>query len=388
MKKDSIWTPQYIALFGVNTFTAFSFYMITTLLSKYIVGIGASLATAGAVVGAFSITSLLIRPVTGYLADGYNKKKLILISSGMSAVATFGYIITGHMGIIMLFRIIHGIGFGISSTAVISLASEYIPKNKMGQGIGYFGLSQVFASAIAPGIGIMIMNYLEIKATFIIAGAIAIVSVLLIIILPYGRSNLSEKKKFEISFGRLLCTDVLHFSGISAIYSFINGVISAFLLLFAEQQGIADVSLYFTVCAVFLFLVRPFSGKIMDRKGLKIVLYPALALSFTSMLVLSRATTLSVILLSGILRSIGQGAAQPSLQAASIKVVGKDRTGVATSTYYLGGDIGQGLGPIIGGLIASAYGYSSLFVLCALMFIAGGILFFVFGGQKSGKTEI
>ncbi len=48
-------------------------------------------------------------------------------------------------------RIIHGIGFALSSTASVALAAEYIPRDKMGEGIGYLGISTVISSTVVPG---------------------------------------------------------------------------------------------------------------------------------------------------------------------------------------------------------------------------------------------
>jgi len=86
---------------------------------------------------------------------------------------------------------------------------------------------------------------------------------------------------------------------------------------------------------------------------------------------LSYSTTLLFVLISAVLRALGQGAAQPSLQAACIKKVGKSKAGVATSTFYLGADVAQGISPIIGGFVAVLFNYQSTFVLSALVLMAG-----------------
>ena len=89
-----------------------------------------------------------------------------------------------------------------------------------------------------------------------------------------------------------------------------------------------------------------------------------------------------MIIATGILRAIGQGAAQPSLQAGCINRVGRDRSGVATSTYFLGGDVGQGIGPMIGGLIlaqvAGNMGYQLMFWFCATIMVIAMVYFFFF----------
>jgi MFS family permease len=98
------------------------------------------------------------------------------------------------------------------------------------------------------------------------------------------------------------------------------------------------------------------------------------------MFLLGRSTSLWLILLTSLLRAVGQGAAQPSLQAGCINYVGREKSGVATSTYFLGGDIGQGVGPMIGGAIlgqvAGLAGYQIVFSLCGVLILLAMTYFY------------
>ena len=125
----------------------------------------------------------------------------------------------------------------------------------------------------------------------------------------------------------------------------------------------------------------------MDKKGIRMTVLPAMLLTALSMVVLARSTSFVMILLSAILRAVGQGTAQPSLQAGCINYIGRDRSGVATSTYYLFGDVGQGTGPMLGGILLEAVsgirGYQLLFYACAALLFLGFIIFEVFSRRKA-----
>jgi len=167
--------------------------------------------------------------------------------------------------------------------------------------------------------------------------------------------------------------------------SFVNGIISSYLVLFADAQGIKGVSIYFTVYAVFLFLVRPVAGKLMDAKGIRYTVFPGMLLTALSMFLLGISSTIWLVLLTSLLRAIGQGAAQPSLQAGCINHVGRERSGVATSTYFLGGDIGQGFGPMVAGAmlaqIVGVAGYRFVFSFCGFLILAA-MVYFYFASKK------
>lgn len=81
----------------VNFMTAFSFYMIVSLLSKYLMGIGLSLSVAGMIIGLFSITSLVIRPFTGFMTDNFSKKWLVIVATVMTVGGTMGYFLTDSL---------------------------------------------------------------------------------------------------------------------------------------------------------------------------------------------------------------------------------------------------------------------------------------------------
>lgn len=390
-EKEKLWNLQFISLFIVNTLNSFGFYMIMSILSKYLTGTGISLSMAGVVVGMFSITSLIMRPFCGILSDRLNKIKLLIIALLLETIGVFGYAFFTAVQIIILFRIINGIGFCIVSTALIALAIDYIPKKNMGEGIGYLGISQVISSAVAPGIGIEVANITGYKGLFMISSLFTLAGALMVFALrkSMGQSMAGIKKKAaqKFSLNQILAVDVLGYTAVSAAYSFINGIIASYLLLFAEERNIMSIGIYYTVCAVCLFIFKPFSGKLVDKKGLAVAVYPAIILTGISMFLLSRSTGIGIIIISGILRSIGQGTAMPALQAECIRQVEKERSGVATSTYYLGGDVAQGLGPMIGGAAAGFMGYKMMFDGCGILMLSMIVAFYFVEKRHREKSS-
>ena len=171
---DKLWNKKYVCLVFVNTLSGFSFYMIMSLLTSYLTEIGNTVSVAGLVVGLFSITSLAVRPFTGYISDNYNKKFLLILGMAVTGVSVAGYV----------------------STGIVSLASEYIPASRFNQGIGYLGLGQIISSAIGPGLGVAIMNRLDIRYSFFVAAAFAFAGVLLLALFKYKPDI--RKKEFGL----------------------------------------------------------------------------------------------------------------------------------------------------------------------------------------------
>lgn len=383
-KSGKLWNKNYLLLMIENLFAAFSFNMISTILSQYLVKLGATLTIAGIIIGMFSITALLIRPVSGLASDRYSKRNILIASNLLIGISELGYILSNQIAVIFVFRILHGIAFGMSGTASVALASEIIPKKRTGEGIGYIGLGQIMAVAVAPGFGIMISDRLGYSATFIAAFVLAVIASLLLIPFNRGKSTVSsnpvnppQKLKGKGLLQSLVAKEVIVFSIISGVMSLNNGIVTAYILLFSKQVHIEDISAYFTVTAIVMLIIRPLSGKIMDRRGLKILVYPAFVIGILAMFLHGLSVTIGILLLAAVLKAIASSTIQSCLLAECINRVGVERSGVATSTYYIGADIGQGIGPVIGGMIATSFGYNNMFFFCGIVTFLGGMLFFV-----------
>lgn len=383
-----LWNKQYILVLLISTLSSFSFFMVATILSKYLVGIGTTIALAGVIVGLFSLTSLFSRPFCGLMADRLNNVWLLVASNALMFIGVLGLALTKNIALIFFFRILSGLGFAVGSTVQVSLIIRFIPENRMGEGIGYMGISMLISTACAPAMGLAIADLAGMQATFLTAAALPALTCVFLLFLkdlaPIPPSV--EKKKIELR--DFFEPKALFFTLPYSTLSFVNGIISSYLVLFADAQGIKGISIYFTLYAVFLFLVRPVAGKLMDAKGIRYTVFPGMLLTAISMFLLGYSSTLWLVLVTCLLRAVGQGAAQPSLQAGCINYVGRDRSGVATSTYFLGGDVGQGFGPMVAGAmlaqIAGVPGYRFVFSFCGgLILIA--MVYFYFAARKRNQ---
>ena len=376
---QKLWNKQYILVLIISTLSSCSFYMVVTILSKYLTGIGLSIALAGVIVGLFSLTSLFSRPFCGLMADRLNNVWLLVASNILMALGLLGLAFTRNVTLIFVFRILSGLGFAVGSTVQVSLIIRFIPKDKMGEGIGYMGISQLIGSACAPAVGLAIANAVGMQQTFIAAALLPALTCLLLLFMKDLHQPKPQASQ-TIALRDIIEPKALPFTLPYSTLSFVNGIISSYLVLYADERGIAGISVYFTVYAVFLFLVRPLAGKLMDAKGIQYTVFPGMVITALSMFLLGRSTALWMILLTSLLRAVGQGAAQPSLQAGCINHVGRERSGVATSTYFLGGDIGQGIGPMIGGAIlgqvAGLAGYQLVFSLCGVLILLAMTYFY------------
>ena len=387
---SKLWNTNFIILLGINVLSSMAFNLVTPLLSKYAINLGASVSVAGVIVGLFAITALFIGPFSGILTDRTNKKYLMIIAAFMNGIATLGYSLAPNIGVMILFRILHGVSFSITITSNLVWISDFIPIKKMGEGIGYFGIAQIIATAFGPQLGIIASNQFGISKTFMFAAILQIIASICMNFVSNKNQNSKENtsvKKNKIRLKDIIAFEILPLSLIGGLFSMGNGLVSSFLVLLGEQRQISGVGIYFTVNALFLLFTRPLSGKLYDKKGLTIILYPALLFSCLESLLLGHANALWMIILAAVVKAFGQGTAQPALQAESLRKLGSQRKGVASSTFYIGASIGQGFGPLLGGVIASTYGYSGMFNFSALLMLCG-ILAYAIYNKRIDKSDM
>ena len=180
-----------------------------------------------------------------------------------------------------------------------------------------------------------------------------------------------EKKAMPISV-------IMVFMGIA--YA---GVISFFNSFAIEIQLQDAASVFFTVYAVFLFVSRPFTGRLLDLKGDNIVIYPALILFALSLLLLSQAHSGLVLLLAGVLLALGFGTVMSCGQAIAVKESPRHRIGLATSTFFICVDGGMGIGPFIAGVIIPSVGFRGMYLTLAVVVFLSIILYYFVHGKKA-----
>lgn len=375
-----MWNSSFILLIVINSLQFVGFTMIIPVLPKYAVDIGASLAVAGLVAGIFSFTALIARPIGGAIADRVNKKKLIIGANIVMAAALLGYSVSASMGLLFFFRIVHGAAFAVSNTTTIAWATTFMPKKRLGEGIGYLSLSFILAQTIGPALGLWIAGEYGFKLSFFSSLLFLLSATALISAIKAKVVSVEEQrqKKGRIRFDELIAVKVLIFAALAAILAVMSGQLATFIALIGEERRIGGIALYFTVVSLTLLFIRPIVGKLSDRIKLSYLVYPAFLFSAAALVIIAQASQLWMILIAAVMVAMGGYGLMPALQATCVKKLGPTRAGQAVSTHMVGTDIGMGLGPILGGMISGIWGYAAMLYMTALLMPLGMIAYCIY----------
>lgn len=381
-KKKSIWTKDFIGITIINFLIFSGFQMLIPTLPLYVKSLGGTNTVIGWITGITTIACILIRPVAGNYLDKNGRKWVFLIGLGVVVSATFSYKWLPMIGALLALRFIHGLGWGVASTASNTVATDIIPKERFGEGMGYFSLSGSIAMAMAPGIGLFVYGHSGVTGLTQLSAALVIAAMILAYFIHYRaveKQENSMKKKMPYERASFRPSFIMMFVTVTF------GSITGFISLYAMDQGISNIGLFFMVYSAAILLTRPVFGRLIDRLGFDVAMYPGLIALFVAMVLLSQAATMSMFLVVAFVYGVGFGAVLSSLQTMAVINAPKDRLGAANATFFTGFDAGIGVGAVAGGVIATMWGYSQMFLTFSLLLIVVGILYF-FTGMKRDKS--
>lgn len=378
-RPTKLWNAKYLTFIALQTLNFALLYFTFPVIPKYSVSLGYDLSQAGVLAGGFAIASLIARPVTGFCIDNLDRKKVLIVAITLCGLSTAALSFTSNIWILLVFRLIYGAAFAFSSTTLFSCGTDCIPQDKTAEGVGYFGLGIAVSAAIGPPIGLWLNGLVGPKILFYIMAGLSILTVVIILFVPITRlegTNPQPKQKLGVT--SFIEKKVIIFAVLVIPFAFSNGFINSFITMTAEERNISGISAFFTVFAIAMMALKPLSGKMQDKFGLSSVLIPAFICTAVASGIISVSTSLALMIVSALLLAFGQGAGQPSLQSATISTVEQARQGVAIGTYYLGLDIGNGIGNIAGGTVAELLGYKGAYLLCAATLVAGLIIYTIY----------
>ncbi|WP_067727981.1 MFS transporter [Oceanobacillus damuensis] len=373
-KQNKIWTRDFLFICFANFFVFLGFQMTLPTIPLFVKELGGSDQMVGVIVGIFTFSALLIRPYAGHALETKGRRFVYMAGLSMFVLSVGAFAFAASMVLLIIIRMLQGIGWGFSTTAGGTIATDLIPPKRRGEGMGYFGLSGNIALAFGPALGLTLAGIIPFSHLFLICAAFGFIALLFSSKIRYKAVEESPHKtqtmKLDIFEKTALQPSILLFFITVAF-----GGIATFLPLHAMEQNVSGIQLYFLFFAIFLMLSRTFAGKLYDRKGHIYIFLPGSLLVFVSMLLLSWLPNTATLLLAASLFGLGFGGLQPALQAWAVDRAPDNRKGMANATFFSSFDLGVGIGAVVFGQIASYYSYGAIYLASAGSVVAAVIIY-------------
>lgn len=367
-----LWTRDLVLIILVNLCIFTNHIMSLSTFPFFIQSLGGSEAIAGICAAAFAFVAVIIRPFVGWWLDNGVRKAALVTGLLLLGAAPLGYVFVPVLSMSIAFRMLHGIGLSFSNSTTATVASDVICRPRFAEGMGYFGMATALASAIAPALGLSLMEGFGFGTLYAVAAGIAGLGLVLFAFVRTRKVNVSKKK---LNLRTIINRDSLPATATMFVFMLTFGALENFVAIFAAENSLPSGSIYFIVMSVMLLVVRVTLGKLVDQRGEAIFVYTCNTAMLVAFLLLALVPNTATYILSAVLAGYAFGGLEPSLQSMAVHTSTDETRGSANSTFLCGYDIGYGLGGGLAGSLITAMGYSSMWMIVSLACVASVLIY-------------
>lgn len=382
--KPRLWTASFIKICLVNFFIFVNFHALLPTFPFFVTHLGGDAVAIGIATALFSLASIIARPFVGWLIDTRGRLTILLIGLIGMALIPFGYFFSVGIAWAIFFRTLHGIFHATSSNASNTWVADILPPKRMGEGLGMYGLSMAISTALAPAMGLMLMNILGFRPLFMTASGASFIALIISITISNRQYKLSNE---PLQWNRLFERMSLPASVTQFLFMIVYGVVEVYVAFYADRHNLPSGGIYFILVAVATVLTRFILGHTVDRRGEAILVYTGNAAIVLGTILLVLTPNVPSFILSALLLGYSFGAVQPSLQTMALHSVSPDRRGAANSTFFVAFDLGIAIGGFLAGFLAKNFGYDTMFLIISLFGIASTIYYYKFGRRHPSSLN-
>lgn len=395
-QKEKLFNAGFIGITLINFFVYMVYYLLVTIIAFVASDkLHASTSAAGLATGIYIIGTLLARLYFGKTIEMMGRKAVLRWGAIFYLITTILYFWIPGMAVLYIIRFFNGFFYGMVSTATNTIVTAYIPKSRQGEGINYYGLSTALAAALGPFIGSIILHATNFTLTLIVCVILVAISTVGALLFPAKNIEITDSMREaskDWSISSLLERRVYVISVVGFFMGLSYAAVVGFLNSYAASGELAEgivvwSSFFFLVYALVVAITRPILGRVFDRYGESSVLYPSYIFLAIGCWVLSLIADINnvavagiLMLIAGALIGLGYGNFMSNGQAVCLKLVTKpSRVGVALSTYFIGLDLGLGIGPFFHGMLHSAFGtFANVYIVAGCIAILSLVLYKIF----------
>jgi predicted MFS family arabinose efflux permease/cytidylate kinase len=374
--QEKLWTGSFIKICLVNFFVFVNFHALLPTFPFFVTYLGGDAVAIGVATALFSTASIVSRPFIGWLVDTKGRRTLLVAGLIGMSLLPMGYFVATGIAFAVLLRTIHGAFHAASSNAASTWVADIVPRSRMGEGLGMYGLSMAVSTAVAPAMGLYVMGRFGFRPLFAIATTAAVLALLIGLSISDRSYKLSAK---PLKISQLFEKDSVPASITQFFFMMAYGVIEVYVAIYAQGNQLPSGGIYFIGIAIATVLTRIATGRVIDRQGEGILVYTGNAAIIVGILLLVFMHNTPCYLASALLLGYSFGAIQPSLQTMSMHIVAPDRRGAASSTFFCAFDFGIAIGGFLAGMLVKHFGYNVMFICISFSCVCSLVYYHLFG---------
>jgi MFS family permease len=349
------------------------FYLFPLFLNQF----HPSKSLVGLIMGIHSVTAITVRPLFGRLLDKRGGRKVAMGGLLIMIASLPGFYLIESAGMLALvLRALNGIGWGVSTTALLAICSELSPADRMAHSLGIIGVAGIISSAAGPMLAEEVLHRSNFHVVFSVSLGALIISAIFVFAIktkPPGQPSGRIKQSGHMSAYPMVILLVI--AAMPIVHGAVRGTVLNFIALFGAGLGFSRVGPFFLAFSIAAVITRLGIGDISDRYGRKRVIIPSAFLISLNLLWIAGIHNYWAFVLSGFFAGLGQGLIFPALSTYVIDFLGHENKGLALGLYLSLFDVGMGIGSPIFGWISDAAGYRTMYVVAGCLCVFLTIIF-------------
>lgn len=366
----------------------FSVMFVTPLINGYALSLGADSILAGIITGSMSIVSIFLRPIAGNLVDLYSKYCLSLIGGILILIGVSGYWLVNTSGLLILFRLINGTGFVLATICMTTWLAFLVPRRFVGEAMGFYGLMNALAMAVAPLIAINSYKVIGYRYSMMIA---SLAAVIMLIMIKFVKNHAIPQNKLSlknIKHIRIIQKDTIPVALLMLFFSIPYFATQADLVEYVAMRKLSvSVGYFFLIYALSLLIIRIWLKRFFDTIAFGFWFWLSLIAMIIFLISVAFMKNNFIMLIAAVALSIGYGVIYSINQTTALLLSPLDQQGLASSTVYLGLDLGMASAPILGGIIASTIPHFYFYPIMLIMVPFVLVIYFIYRKKLNGAIQ-
>lgn len=387
-KTKSIYTVDVILVMAASFLFMFSVMFVTPLINGYALSLGADSILAGIITGSMSIVSMFLRPIAGNLVDLYSKYCLSLIGGILILIGVSGYWLVNTSGLLILFRLINGTGFVLATICMTTWLAFLVPRRFVGEAMGFYGLMNALAMAVAPLIAINSYKVIGYRYSMMIA---SLAAVIMLIMIKFVKNHAIPQNKLSlknIKHIRIIQKDTIPVALLMLFFSIPYFATQADLVEYVAMRKLSvSVGYFFLIYALSLLIIRIWLKRFFDTIAFGFWFWLSLIAMIIFLISMAFMKNNFIMLIAAVALSIGYGVIYSINQTTALLLSPLDQQGLASSTVYLGLDLGMASAPILGGIIASTIPHFYFYPIMLIMVPFVLVIYFIYRKKLNGAIQ-
>ena len=381
-RPGTLLTPAFVAL----TLSDLAYFVaggaLIGVTPFFVTGpLGGGPAGVGLAVGAFSLTTLVLRPLAGRWVDRHGRRPLLVGGAVLFAVLVLGHLMVAQLAWLVVLRLLLGAAEAMYFVAGFAALADLAPPGRAGEALSYNSLALYLGLAAGPSVGAALLAWGGFPLVWAGTSVLLATAALLAARVPETLQPASgPAPPSPLVHPAALVPGLGLFTGVAVVGGFL-----AFASLHAARLGVDPWSTVLGVFGVGVVACRLLFATLPDRVPPLRLAAVALAVSAAGLVLLAAVPAVWSLYAGAVLLAIGAAFVTPAVFAAIFSRVQPSERGAAAGTASVFIDLGLGGGPVLLGLVAAAGGIPAAFLAGAGLAAAGSVLLAVRDPASAGR---